>query len=623
MRTLIFILSFCSLLSFNNYSQQFESLKNSGANKSCEVMENPQEYYFNQNEHENSVACFVPEEGLISPEILLMLDSVLTTETIGTSYYDLQTNSAIANRMHRYADSSIGVVWMRGISYSSFPDRGTGFNYFDGNSWDDPPAERIEDELTGWPTYSPWGLNGEIVAGHSNTGILFSKRETRGEGSWSHFTFYGPAGATALKCPQMITDGENNNSIHLLANSNSTYLGQSAALLYSRSQDGGNSWNIQNIVLPGTGSGYYTQISLDNYVWAKPNGGAIAFVVGSKWHDLFLMKSTDDGTTWQKTVIWEHPYPMFNSNTLILDTLWTVDGSFSVSLDNQGNAHVVYALTKVRKPNIGSSYSLFYHSDGIGYWNESMGTIPTHPDNPHLTLSPSYLDENGMLVGWSQDINGNDTLDFEDYAIVIYRTHGISTMPVIHVDDQNNFFVFYSSTTETYNNGERFYKKIWARASDDGGETWGDFLFVADDNYHLNDECIYSQIANTSDDNLYYIFHADTIPGLAIDGQHGYIENRIEYGEVPKYLLGIYTCMPPDTIHVCNTTINSTYIFWNSAGYESNWELLIGPAGFDPETDGILISGIYDTNYTITNLEPETTYDFYIRAVCGVDCIFR
>ena len=89
-------------------------------------------------------------------------------EIIGNSFYDLQSNGACQNRIYYYPDGTIGAVWTFGLDFPGFTDRGTGYNYFDGNTWNDWPEERIESDRTGWPSYAPLGENGEIVFSHSS-----------------------------------------------------------------------------------------------------------------------------------------------------------------------------------------------------------------------------------------------------------------------------------------------------------------------------------------------------------------------------------------------------------------------------------------------------------------------
>ncbi|HNQ83383.1 MAG TPA: hypothetical protein PKM34_07050, partial [Bacteroidales bacterium] len=68
---------------------------------------------------------------------------------IGTTKYDLMTNSMIQNRLYLHADNTIGAVWTMGLGTEpAFSDRGTGYNYYDGAQWGDAPTVRIEPERT-------------------------------------------------------------------------------------------------------------------------------------------------------------------------------------------------------------------------------------------------------------------------------------------------------------------------------------------------------------------------------------------------------------------------------------------------------------------------------------------
>jgi len=393
-------------------------------------------------------------------------------DEIGETWYDLQTNSALSSRIHLFDDGTIGAVWTQGIaSPPAFPDRGTGYNYYNGSTWGPPPATRVETVRTGWPSYAPLGSNGEIMVSHDfgagTAGLVFNKRTSKGNGAWEEFTFTGPPGQTNVVWPRMVTAGTDQNSIHVLAltrpsgNGGTPYMGQDGALLYSRSTDAGLTWNIDNVILPGLGSEFYTAISADDYVWAEANGNTIAFMTGSQWHDLVLMKSTDNGDNWTKTVIWEHPYPFFDWNTTITtDTLWAVDGSFSVTLDDNNMAHVVFGLTRVAHTEPGTTYNYWPYTDGIVYWNEDMGPFQTNPTNPHWTLHADLLYESGHLVGWTQDVDGDGEVSIFDLELQVYRSLGISTMPTIFVNQSQKVFLIWSSTTETFDDGTHYYKKL-------------------------------------------------------------------------------------------------------------------------------------------------------------------
>lgn len=461
---------------------------------------------------------------------------LMPTETqLGTTYYDKQSNSSLSNRFYRYEDGTMAAVWTRGMTATAYADRGTGYNYFDGTAWGPEPTARIENQRTGWPSYAPLGTNGEMVVAHLATDLLISSRAEKGTGAWTQNTYAGPGGSVKLTWPKVITAGTDHNSIHLLANSYAEYLGQTAAMLYSRSQDGGLTWDINNVVLPGTGSDSYTEISADDYVWAEPKNGVLAFVCASQFYDMFLMKSTDNGTTWTKTVIWANPYPMWNwETTITTDTIWCPDGTANVALDNAGKAHVVFGIGRVAHTEAGTTYSFWPYTDGIGYWNEDME--PFTNTNQHKALSTTEnLIENVNLIGWSQDVDGNGTLDFLTDMFTYNAEIGISTMPTICIDDQNKIFVGYASTTENFDNGTYNYKHLWARNSPDDGATWGPFVDVTSDILHAYDECIFPLFTDRTDaDNIHLFYQADETPGLSLDDNHAAAENRIIYSQIPK-----------------------------------------------------------------------------------------
>jgi len=145
-------------------------------------------------------------------------------EIIGNTFYDLQTNSSMQNRIHIYPDGTMAGVWTLGFDFPSFAgDRGTGYNYYDGTAWGPYPTERIESDRTGWPCYAPYGENGEIILAHNWTatgggdGLFYNIREEKGTGDWTEYLFQGPTGNEDLAWPRMTTTGVNNSVMHFIA----------------------------------------------------------------------------------------------------------------------------------------------------------------------------------------------------------------------------------------------------------------------------------------------------------------------------------------------------------------------------------------------------------------------
>lgn len=193
-------------------------------------------------------------------------------------------------------------------------------------------------------------------------------------------------------------------------------------------------------------------------------------------------------------------------------------------------AHVAFGIVRVYVTDPGSgSYNYFPYYDGIGYWNENMPTW-TDGDQYHA-LDPDALYESGNLIGWTQDVDGNGTIDFLDDGVVSYRASGISTMPNLIADDNGWIFLSFATTTEGFDNGEKNFKHIWLRAYD--GYEWTNFLDIDNGIAHMFHECVYPNLAqNTDADNIHLIYQADEFPGLALNGDHDYVNNFIYHVKI-------------------------------------------------------------------------------------------
>jgi hypothetical protein len=471
------------------------------------------------------------------------------TEIIET-VFDLQSNATIANRFIAWDDGSMAAVATYGVQNPAnyaFPDRGTGYNYYTNYSWNPKPTQRIESERTGWPSIAKLGPNGEIIVSHvSGTATLkLLYRMQKGTGDWIEEDFPpAPAGASGLLWPRVITSGPDNMIVHVFVlsapeeNGGVIYEDQDGALLYYRSTDAGQTWDIQGIILEGLGADYYNGLRSDCYSLAVQDD-MVVLLYGDAWKDMFLMKSLDNGDTWEKIMIWEHPYPFFDFNTTLMDdTLYAVDNSSNMSIDYNGMVHVVWGVGRVARlaaaPPDPGFYSYWPYTDGIGYWNENMGQIP-EADNPHHTMMPEHLEQMDMLAGWTQDVNNSGfVFDFEGTAetpFAVYRSLGISTMPTIAIDF-GLIYLIYSSVTETFvtTDGLYNYHHIWGRYSHDMGHTWSEFVDLVGENiFHLYDECIYPVLAqNFFEVGFQLIYNADNYPGIfAFADDHEPTTNRI------------------------------------------------------------------------------------------------
>lgn len=457
-------------------------------------------------------------------------------DQIGNTWYDLQSNTALGNRMYLFNDGTIAATWTFGLNSPNFSGRGTGYNYFDGAEWGPWPTVRIESDRCGWPSIAAWGEDGEInvahLSGGSEVGLYFNHRDTKGTGTWNEFLFQGPPPDNLdLVWPRLVTTGTNHDVIHLICttlpsgNGGVPYQGMDPALLYSRSFDGGATWDPENIILEGTGPDYYTDIGGDDYTFAEPRGDIIAFVHVDAWKDLFVMKSEDAGDTWEKHMIWEHPYPFFDWNsTITTDTLWAPDHSADCAIDENGKVHVVVGLTRVAHFEVGTTYQYWPYTDGVAYWNEDRPPFEA-PDMHDALDAWDVLTPDYDLVGW---LLGVDLMD----EIMSYRELGLTTMVQITATPANQLIVAFAMTTEGYDNGTYNYKHIWVRGSDDNGSTWLDFYDLNTDLIHIFDECIYPVMTGNTDGAFHLLYQTDSEPGTALDEDHPYQENIMYYSRM-------------------------------------------------------------------------------------------
>lgn len=382
---------------------------------------------------------------------------------IGATYYDVQTIRTMQNRIFTFEDGTIGAVWNMGNIFPAINDMEIGYNYFDGESWVSMPYQSITNQLATNPSYTKWGEIGEICVSQGEDGLIVSTREVKGTGEWVES--YGP-GSNA-KHPFVITNGLNNTIIHLLyLIPNPDFIPTNAQpergfIYYARSSDGGTTWDI-NQVLDGLGQEHYLGFTIGSYAWAIPKNENIAFVAGDYLTDLVLMKSDNGGEDWQKTVIWEHPFPMFEIFTVDVDSFYCNDGGIAVALDSENNTHVTFSLSRVFSSTQQNTSWCDPKIGGLVYWKEGMETF----SNNINALCPYGHPESELV----EDVNLLASIQGQGFETVIpYPTPGMITMPQISIHDIGTICVVYSSVTELSNPGEIELRHLWGRLGDLNG----------------------------------------------------------------------------------------------------------------------------------------------------------
>ncbi len=433
-----------------------------------------------------------------------------TNTNVGASTYQLQTNSGIENRIVYNSDGTIGAVFtFSDDPGSTWPDRGTGYVYNDGVSWSAAPSIRVEAVRTGWPTLLVLGDNSEVLISHNTAttndyDIYFSKRPVKGTGAWTENAtiLANPGAPYGNLWPRAAVGGSNDMSIHMISISFPTdplvtttpayFMGQQGALTYCRSTNGGTSWDIMHNVNTLHDSTQYSGFDADAYD-LDARGNTVAYVAGGFTNDVFLMKSTDNGTNWTKTIVYDFPIDLFVDQ--LIDTTATNDGSLHVLLDTNDVAHVFFGnMNILNDDTTDAQISYFPGTSGLLYWNEGMA-----PNSP-------------VLIADLEDVDGDLAITVTAWGT--YQT-SLSSFPSAGVDNTNALHLTYSALVENSDDGGgNNIRNVYYTKSIDGGANWITPVRVLSDDFT---EQVYASMAREVDPTcISMIYQSDVAVGHGV-----------------------------------------------------------------------------------------------------------
>lgn len=473
-----------------------------------------------------------------------------------TTNYDLQSNSALGNRIAVWPDGTASVVVTWDYSgNTSYPDRGAGYNFYDGSSFGEEPSARQEPIKSGWPSITACG-DGEILVSHA-TGTNVYYRPTKGEGDWTLVTNIEEG-----QWPRVAASGPNDQYVHIVMGSQEQIDGvYHNHIWYARSTDGGQTWGqateFPADLLDNSMDGMYrNQLGADDYVMAT-NGNNVAILLGSYTTELFYLISHDNGATWEKQVVlpWAeegihaHEYDDYPEG--VETAMISSDNSHSIAIDNNGTVHVAFGLFRWRQTDVDHYTYWPAYNYGIVYWNSNYTNEQGGHEIPLVgQWSGDAGCEWGDTLSYSYDIYRIDTLCAVDghnnlhyfgyipeeggYENVIgatwhYRTLGLATMPGISVDDKGNIAIIYSVwSKERVCVGTEFsYRSAYVTVRDYTGEWFDDAINLSEDFIHSYDEA-YSITASPKayDGSFWMMYSADDAQGLYLDKSDTYPDSN-------------------------------------------------------------------------------------------------
>lgn len=481
---------------------------------------------------------------------------------IGMSDYDLQTNGSNCRRISKTADGQVMATWTQGFEETAYPDRGTGYNLFDGSQWAGQPTARLEANVrTGWPNHMVTASGKEFIVNHVFTAgeyrLHYLRRNNTSE-AWTEGDTPTSIPSGSL-WPKGTVGGPDGESIHLIsitgdaATGTGSYLGVNGHVVYHRSLDGGETWDIVDGVIPGLDSTMMGFTLTDAYTIAA-RGETIVVGVFSGFSDTKIFKSTDNGDTWESFRLRDFPIDGYirdsgydpatlppGRDTLATQpfAIFTSDGSGAIVIGHDGLVHAFFGDMFVSDEDTSDGNTSYYRfTSGMNYWNESFGEDSTR------------------FIADVLDLNGNDTLDVDDAGIY---NGGMTSHASAGIDAAGNLFLAYSALVE----GEQFaniedaqnYRHVYLMASADGGETWTDPYDIINPDVVIEPdlanfiEAVYPTMVADVGENIELIYQSDFRPGTSVGADGDPVEGVfINYVSIPVGgpITGVEEAVQPD-----------------------------------------------------------------------------
>ena len=348
---------------------------------------------------------------------------------LGSTYYDLQTNASMGRRIQLLPDGKVSAVWTTS-SDEAFATRGTGYNHYNGTGWFNPTPSatpRIENTRLGWPSI---GINGtkEWTMAHSaaDGGFVQSENASVGSNSWTSKPLVL---SQPLKRPIWGRVVNSGNYFHCIASyADSSQLGEPRApfingvyapMVYSRSTNGGNNWEVYGSITNEGQSyidGLYTNIPIKNN-GAKKNGIANFKVINGKINDFQL---NGDNSLYNNN----DQITLYNSSNNVISKVNLTNDT----LKHKKQSNLILSGSKV----IGKNKNGFYNNCVVNnIINDSMLTVTNKPLYGKLTKGSGYKNGNYQNIKLNNSTNNN--LDY--FANFTVSANSINNFKIINSND--------------------------------------------------------------------------------------------------------------------------------------------------------------------------------------------
>ncbi|MBQ8958322.1 MAG: T9SS type A sorting domain-containing protein [Bacteroidales bacterium] len=451
--------------------------------------------------------------------------------------YDWQSNQAQRTWTIVWSDGKVNFAYTMATD-NSYSDRGTGIGTFDSNTGEWTPCEgRVENEKTGFGSIARYLDNSIIVAAHTATemGIYYIEDKDNITPGCAE-TVCHLENSKSPTWPAIMTSGANRDIVHVVA------LGyDDNQIYYYRSKDGGKTWDKENVILPFLTAEYGSDWGSNCYYWMETTeDNCLALVINNAWSDGMVLYSYDDGDTWERKVYYHHP----GINTTFTDPtgeniIFMYPRYVSAQWGIGGELCMVYEWNgSTGEPGSNSYYPAL---GGVAFWGENLpytgpegnsyyqgagydptNPMPATPGQPFI-LDSAYINgdlyaawprwsdqswDNPVYFGYLAPLDANDewqnwaeaeSFNIEDFTLHGSYNGGIVCMPVLCTLPGSNGYdmvAVYSMMDEHNTDGNgKYYFKLFATYSGDGGRTWSTPIHLTNDFMFQYSEFVYSQAA--------------------------------------------------------------------------------------------------------------------------------
>lgn len=178
----------------------------------------------------------------------------------------------------------------------------------------------------------------------------------------------------------------------------------------------------------------------------------------------------------------------------------------------------------------------------------------------------------------------------------------------IQVDFANNLYAGLPNRSRwieynTFSPIEMYTLSEWENYSGETNAITGDPQFYRASDFHLESPLVSNVGVNTP-------FLAEDLDGdVRPSSVSGIVDIGADEFDVPA-------CQIPEFFQVTAVDTSAISVGWTSSG--SNWAVIYGAPGFDPLTQGTRVE-VNTTYADISGLITQSTYEFYVRTLCGPD----